>query len=312
MRVLLTGGGGMLASSIIEAWPSQRPDDQLTVLSRRDVDLRNPVATREAVAAARPDTVIHTAAFVGGIGDKTARPLPYLLHNLQIDASVLDAVVSLDVSAYLYTASAAAYPAGAPNPIPEDALFDGRLEPANEGYGLAKLTGLTAVGYAARQTGNAYRAILPSNLYGPRDTFDPTRSHLIASTIFKTHRAHETGSPAVEVWGDGTARREFTFAPDLAHWIAASIDGIGSWPLYMNIGAGVDHSIRDFYELAAGIVGFDGDLAFDTSKPSGVPQRLIDSTLARSHGWEPRTGIRDGMAACYDSFLTRTASGDLS
>ncbi|WP_438353533.1 NAD-dependent epimerase/dehydratase family protein [Microbacterium sp. CJ88] len=311
MHVLLTGGGGMLASSIAEAWASRRPDDALTVLSRRDVDLKDAAATRSAISAAAPDTVIHTAAFVGGIGDKTARPLPYLLDNLRIDASVLDAVVAEEVPGYLYTASAAAYPASAPNPIVEDALFAGRLEPANEGYGLAKLAGLTAVGYAARQTGRAYRAILPSNLYGPRDTFDPTRSHLIASTIFKAHSAREAGSDQVEVWGDGTARREFTYAPDLAAWIADAIDDLADWPVHMNVGAGVDHSIRDFYEIAAATVGFDGELAFDPTKPSGVPQRLIDSTLARQHGWAPRTDIREGMAACYASFLARTATGDL-
>lgn len=301
----------MLASSIADAWRTQRPDDEITVLSRRDLDLRDTDATREVFAASRPAAVIHTAAFVGGIGDKTARPLPYLLHNLQIDASVLDAVVSADIPAYLYTASAAAYPAEAPNPITEASLFGGRLEPANEGYGLAKLTGLTAVEYAARQTGHAYRSILPSNLYGPRDSFDPGRSHLIASTLLKAHQAHVSGRSAVEVWGDGTARREFTYAPDLAAWIVESIDDLAAWPAHMNVGAGTDHSIRDFYEIACEIVGFDGELAFDTSKPSGVPQRLIDSARARQHGWAPRTDIRAGMAACYDSLLTRTATGDL-
>ncbi|WP_439591539.1 NAD-dependent epimerase/dehydratase family protein [Microbacterium sp.] len=311
MRLLLTGGGGMLASSIAEAWRARRPDDDLTVLSRRDVDLRDPAATRAAVADAAPDAVVHTAAYVGGIGDKTARPLPYLLDNVRIDASVLDAVVAEGVPGYLYTASAAAYPATAPNPITEDALFGGRLEPANEGYGLAKLTGLTAVGYAARQTGASYRAILPSNLYGPRDTFDPARSHLIASTLFKAHTARETGAPAVEVWGDGTARREFTYAPDLAEWIVGAVDDLPNLPDVVNVGAGIDHSIRDFYEMACEIVGYDGDLAFDTTKPSGVPQRLIDSSLARRHGWAPRTDIRDGMAACYASFLARTATGDI-
>lgn len=311
MHLLLTGGGGLLASSIAEAWRRQRPDDELSVLSRRDVDLRDAVATRAAIAAARPDVVVHTAAFVGGIGDKTARPLPYLLDNVRIDASVLEAVVGEGVPGYLYTASAAAYPASAPNPITEDALFTGRLEPANEGYGLAKLTGLTAVGYAARQTGGAYRAILPSNLYGPRDTFDPTRSHLIAATLFKTHRARESASLSVEVWGDGTARREFTFAPDLADWVVDAADGLAELPEVMNVGAGVDHSIRDFYEIARDVVGYDGELAFDTTKPSGVPQRLIDSSLARRHGWAPRTDIRDGMASCYESFLARTATGDL-
>ena len=311
MHVLLTGGGGMLASSIAEAWKSRRADDALTVLSRRDLDLRDTVATRAAIARSRPDFVIHTAAFVGGIGDKTARPLPYLQENVRIDASVLDAVVAESVPGYLYTASAAVYPEDALNPIGEGALFTGRLEPANEGYGLAKLTGLTAVGYAARQTGRAYRAILPSNLYGPRDTFDPARSHLIASTIFKTHTAKERNSPEVQVWGDGTARREFTFAPDIADWIAESIDDLADWPAFMNLGAGIDHSIRDFYELAAEIVGFEGELAFDTTKPSGVPQRLIDSTVARMHGWAPHTDIRDGMVACYAAFRTRTATGEL-
>lgn len=301
----------MLASSIADAWHSQRPDDRLTVISRRDVDLADAGATKAAFADAAPDVVIHTAAFVGGIADKVARPLPYLLENVRIDTSVLDAVVGCSIPGYLYTASAAVYPAEAPNPIREGALFTGRLEPANEGYGLAKLTGLTAVGYAAKQTDRAYRAILPSNLYGPRDTFEPGRSHLIASTLLKTHVAREEGRPAVEVWGDGTARREFTFAPDLAEWIVASIGELDDWPSMMNVGAGVDHSIREFYEIAGEVVGFDGQLEFDTTKPSGVPQRLIDSTVARTHGWSPRTDIREGMAACYRSFLAHTATGDL-
>lgn len=311
MRALLTGGGGMLGSSITEAWRRRRADDEIVVLRRDDVDLTDAAATAAVVARTAPDIVIHTAAYVGGIGDKIARPLPYLLDNVRIDASVLGAVVACDVPRYVYTASAAAYPASAPSPIAEDALFGGRLEPANEGYGLAKLTGLTAVGYAARQTGHGYRAILPSNLYGPRDSFDPERSHLIAATLRKTHAARESGSPHVEVWGDGTARREFTFAPDLADWLVASVDDIEAWPAFMNIGAGVDHSIRDFYELACEIVGYEGELAFDTTKPSGVPRRLVDSAVARAHGWQPRTAIRDGMAQCYDSFLTRIASGDL-
>ncbi|WP_295843245.1 NAD-dependent epimerase/dehydratase family protein [uncultured Microbacterium sp.] len=306
MRALLTGGTGMLGSSIIDVWRTHRPDDELVVPSRGDVDLTDPAATRDVVRDVAPDVVIHAAAFVGGIGDKVARPLPYLLDNLRIDASVLAAAVAADVPRYLYVASAAAYPAAAPNPIAEESLFDGRLEPANEGYGLAKLTGLTAVGYAARQTGAAYRSILPSNLYGPRDSFDPSRSHLIASTLLKTHRAHVSSADHVEVWGDGTARREFTFAPDLARWMVASLDDMTSWPEFMNIGAGYDHSIREFYEVASDVVGYRGGLAFDTSKPSGVPRRLVDSTRVRAHGWAPQTTIRDGMAQCYDAFLTRS------
>ncbi len=307
---MLTGGGGMLASSIARAWAVHRPGDELTVLSRRDLDLRDFEITRATVADRHPDLVIHTAAFVGGIGDKIARPLPYLHDNIRIDASVLEAVVAAEVPAYFYVASAAAYPADAPSPIHESALFSGRLEPANESYGLSKLTGLSAVGYAAKQTGAAYRAILPSNLYGPGDTFDHTRAHLIASALLKTHRAKQESAAAVEVWGDGTARREFSFAPDLAGWIVSHVDELADWPQIMNVGAGTDHSVRELYELVADVVGYDGELAFDTTKPSGVHQRLIDSTLARSFGWAPRTSMHDGIAACYRYFLSRTANGD--
>lgn len=311
MRALLTGGGGMLGGNLVEAWNAVAAPDDLIALRRADVDLRDPLATARAIGHAAPDVVIHTAAYVGGIGDKTARPLPYLLDNVRIDASVLDAVVATEVPNYVYMASAAAYPAGAPNPISEDSLFGGPFEGANEGYGLAKLTGLTAVRYAARQTGRAYRALLPSNLYGPGDSFDPRRSHLIAATLYKAHQARTTNADSVSVWGDGTARREFTYAPDLARWIVNSLEDLVQWPDIMNVGAGADNSIREFYEMACDIVGFDGGLSFDSSKPSGVMQRLIDSSRARVHGWAPRTGIHEGMAACYDSFLTRIANGEL-
>ncbi len=312
MHVLLTGGGGMLASSLIEAWELTRPDDRITAPTRSDLDLRDAAATRAIIADLEPDVVIHTAALVGGIGDKLSRPLPYLLHNLQIDASVVDASVVAGVARFVYIASAACYPAQAPNPISEQSLFQGLLEPANEGYGLAKLAGLTAVRYAARQTGMAYRSLLPSNLYGPRDSFDPGRSHLIASTIFKAHEALTQGRDVVEVWGDGTARREFTFAPDLAAWMVDSIEKIEQWPEIMNVGAGGDHSIREYYEVACEVVGFTGELAFDPTKPSGVPQRLIDSGLARAQGWVPRTALRDGVQRCYESFLSRSRSGEFA
>tara|TARA_R100000365_G_C2747730_1_gene77952 strand:+ start:2115 stop:3053 length:939 start_codon:yes stop_codon:yes gene_type:complete len=312
VHVLLTGGGGMLASSLIEAWELARPDDRITATTRSDLDLRDAAATRAIIADLAPDVVIHTAAFVGGIGDKLSRPLPYLLHNLQIDASVVDASVVAGVERFVYIASAACYPAQAPNPISEQSLFQGLLEPANEGYGLAKLAGLTAVRYAARQTGMAYRSLLPSNLYGPRDSFDPGRSHLIASTIFKAHEALVQGRDVVEVWGDGTARREFTFAPDLAAWMVESIEQIDQWPEIMNVGAGDDHSIREYYEVACEVVGFTGELAFDPTKPSGVPQRLIDSARARAHGWVPRTALRDGVQRCYESFLSRSRSGEFA
>lgn len=311
MRALLTGAGGMLGSSIAEQWRSRRPEDDLVALRRGDVDLRDADATADAVRSVRPDVIIHAAAVVGGIADKIARPLPYLLDNVAMDRAVIDAAVVNEVPAMVYIASAAAYPADSVSPIDEAQLFHGPLESANEGYGLAKLTGLTAVRYAAQQTGHSYRSILPSNLYGPADTFDPDRAHLIASTLRKTHEAKAAHAPSVSVWGDGTARREFTFAPDLAGWLVDALDGIDDWPATMNLGAGIDHSIREFYDLAREVVGFEGELEFDTSRPSGVPQRLIDSSLARELGWTPTTSMLDGMRASYDSYLRQIANGAL-
>lgn len=311
MRILLTGARGMLGSSIAEHWRNARPDDELIAVTRHEVDLRDEAATAALFRSTRPDAVIHAAAFVGGIGDKLARPLPYLQENLRLDASVIAAAVAVDTSRFVYIASAAAYPAEATSPIAETALFQGALEPANEGYGLAKLSGITAVKYAAQQTGAAYRSLLPSNLYGPGDTFDPDRAHLIASTLRKTHEAKERREDHVSVWGDGTARREFTYAPDIAAWLTRAVDDAEAWPQTMNIGSGIDHSVREYYEVARELVGYDGELRFDVSKPSGVPRRLIDSTAARRQGWSPTTTVTQGMSACYGSYLSKIANGEL-
>lgn len=301
----------MLGSSIAEHWRTARPQDDLITITREDVDLRDETATERLIKSERPDTIVHAAAFVGGISDKVARPLPYLLNNVRLDASVISAAVAADTANFVYVASAAAYPAAAPSPIKESELFGGSLESANEGYGLAKLSGITAARYAAKQTGRAFRSLLPSNLYGPGDTYDQERAHLIASTLRKTHEAKQRGDDHVSVWGDGSALREFTYAPDIAQWLVGAIDEIDDWPAVMNIGAGVDHSVREYYEIAREVVGFDGELRFDTSKPSGVARRLIDSSAARLRGWNPTTSMVQGMSACYGSYVSKLANGEL-
>ncbi|AWB88646.1 NAD-dependent epimerase/dehydratase family protein [Salinibacterium hongtaonis] len=310
MRVLVTGAAGMLGSSIVEQWARQRPDDEVVRFTRSTVDLLNANATRAAINAARPDAIIHAAARVAGITEKLAKPATFLRENLQIDGSVISAAIDLEVPELLYISSGAIYPAGMRQPLVEEDILAGELEPANEGYALAKITGAKLCEYASTQYGFAYRAAVPSNLYGPGDDFSPGRAHLVASTIAKAHAAVAAGDDTISVWGDGTARREFTYAPDLASWLVGQIGSLAEWPSLLNLGVGVDHSIRDYYDAAARVVGFDGEFDYDVTKPAGVMQRLLDSSRARKLGWNPSTTLDEGYAACYAAYLATPASNE--
>lgn len=294
----------MLGSSIAAEWRVQRPLDELIVATRQDADLRDRAQTRDFFAASRPDAIIHAAAKVGGIQAKVAHPTPYLLDNLLLDSSVLSAAIELQVPELLYVSSAAIYPAEVPQPIVESNLLCGPLEVANEGYSLAKIAAGKVCEYASREFGFRYRVVAPSNLYGPNDDYSLGHGHLVAAAIAKIHAATVASNPTVEVWGDGTARREFTYVVDLAEWLVNQIGSLQDWPAVLNLGCGTDHSIAEYYEVAKMVVGYTGSFEFDTTKPSGVPQRLLDSTRARALGWNPHTPLEIGMAASYAKFLT--------
>lgn len=293
----------MLGSAIADQWAKLRPDDELVPLTRATVDLRDAVATERALADIKADAVVHAAARVAGIAEKLAHPATYLQQNLQLDSSVISASIAQGIPELLYISSGAIYPADLPQPLSEDDLLAGTLESANEGYALAKITGGKLCEYASREFGFAYRAAVPSNLYGPGDSFGAGRAHLVASTIVKAHDAVATGAPTIDVWGDGTARREFTYSLDLAQWLVGQVGSLEAWPALLNLGVGFDHSIREYYEAAARVAGFTGDLVYDTSKPSGVMQRLLDSSRARELGWNPTTTLDEGYTACYESFV---------
>jgi GDP-L-fucose synthase len=303
VRVLLTGGAGMLGRSFREAWEARRPDDPLVALTRDDVDLRDRAATLDVFRQVQPDAVVHTAAKVGGIAAKLAHPTTYLLDNLLIDASVLGAAIELGVPELLNIGSAAVYPERYERPFVEGDLLSGPLEQANEGYALAKISSTRLCAYASRELGLHHRVAVPSNLYGPHDHFSSSGAHLVAATIEKVHRAHVTGEPTVSVWGDGTARREFTYAVDLAEWLTGQVGDLARWPELLNVGCGTDHSVREYYEVARQVVGYEGGFTFDTTKPSGVPRRLIDSSAARELGWDAPTSLVDGMSAAYAAYL---------
>lgn len=307
MKLLVTGAAGMLGRNVVERARSARSDLEVVPVSRADIDLRDEPAVRRLFGDIRPDAVVHAAAKVGGVGAKIATPTPFLLDNLRMDAAVISAARSADVGELLYIGSAAVYPAAYERPYVESDILTGAVEPANEGYAIAKLAAIRLCDYIAREDGTAFRAAVPSNLYGPYDHYDAATAHLIAAALGKVHAAVRDGLPTVEVWGDGTARREFTYVGDLAAWILAQIGRLSFWPAALNLGCGVDHSIADYYREAARVAGYTGEFVFDPTKPAGVPRRLLDSSAARELGWAPGTDLATGIAATYDDLIASSA-----
>jgi len=303
MRALLTGSAGMLGTAVARAWRETRPGDELIGVDLADLDLRDRLAVASLANEVRPDTIIHVAAKVGGIADRIAHPSGYLMDNLLIDTSVLQAALGAEVGELLYVSSAAIYPAEASQPISEDALLTGPLEGPLESYALAKVAGVRFCSYASREFGVRYRAMVPANMYGPGEDFSPERGHLVASALRKMHEAKATGAPDVQVWGDGTARREVMFVGDVAGFMVSQVGGLDTWPDLVNVGYGSDLTVREVYETAREVVGADVTLVFDPGKPVGVQRRLLDSSRARSLGWTPSTDLATGMRVSYDAFF---------
>ncbi len=308
MKVVVTGARGMLASAVREQWAALRPDDEVIGLSRAEVDLRDRDATLALLEKIKPDAIIHCAATVGGIAANVAHPTAFLSDNLLLDTSVIGGAMAVGVQKLIYIGSSCMYPRDYRQPLVETDMLAAPLEPTNEGYAIAKIAGSKLCEYASREFGLTYKTIIPSNLYGPNDDYDSGHSHLVAAAISKIHRAKEAGEPTVEIWGDGTARREFTFVDDLGTWLVANIDSIGDWPSMMNVGYGHDKSVSEFYEIAREVVGYDGDFVYDTSKPTGMHQKLMDSTVAQAFGWNPGTDVPTGMAKAYERYLADTAT----
>lgn len=293
----------MLARSIAEAWQGRGCTDELVPVTRRDADLRDLEATRALFRRVAPDVVVHAAARVGGIAANIADPVGFLMDNVRLDSSVLTAAQEQGVERLLYFGSSCMYPKDYRQPLVESDVLAAPLEPTNEGYALSKISSARYCQYAAAQFGYTYRVLIPSNLYGPNDDYSLGQGHLVAAAIAKAHHAKQTGATEIEVWGDGTARREFTFVGDLATWVVDHLPTMDEWPSLMNIGKGEDHSVLDYYEAALRTVGYECELTLDATKPAGMKQKLMDSSVARSHGWAPTTDLDAGMRASYDRYL---------
>jgi GDP-L-fucose synthase len=240
--------------------------------------------------------IIHCAARVGGISANIEKPADYILENLVIDSNLLSIARAQKIQKLIYFGSSCMYPRDFRQPLVESDILAGPLEPTNESYALAKISAARVITATALQDGLAWRVLIPSNLYGPRDNFDSASSHLVASIISKALKAKELGLPELEIWGDGKARREFTYVADLADFVIRNLDKISDWDLMMNIGVDEDHSIDEYYELVCRILGLDITLTYNLSKPVGMWQKLMDSSNARKYGWSPSTNLEEGLS----------------
>ena len=301
--LMLTGGSGMVGQNLLEhgaasGWSIVAPNS-------RELDLRDAAATLAFVRRVKPDVIVHCAGRVGGIQANIAAPVDFLVTNLDLGRNIVMAARACGVPRLLNLGSSCIYPRNAANPLSEQSILQGELEPTNEGYALAKIAVARLCQYASREDpGLSYKTVIPCNLYGRHDKFSPGSSHLVPAIIHKVHLAKAHGLGEVEVWGDGTARREFMYAGDLANAIWRALDSFDSLPDLMNIGVGVDHSVNDYYHIAAKVVGWQGRFVHDLSKPVGMKQKLVAIDQQTAWGWTAPTSLEDGLQTAYAYYLT--------
>ena len=296
-RVYVAGHRGMVGSALVRRLA--REDCQILTVSRGEVDLRNQQAVDRWFDEHRPDVVFLAAARVGGIYANNAQPGDFLYDNLALQTNLIEAARRVQVAKLLFFGSSCIYPRLAPQPMPESCLLTGSLEPTNQWYAIAKIAGLKLCEAYRRQYGCDFISVMPTNLYGPGDNFDPLTSHVLAALIVKIDDAVRCGHDRVVIWGTGTPRREFLHVDDLAD---AAVFLIKNWSSdeHINIGAGQDLSVAELARTIGRIIGFEGNFVFDPSKPDGTPRKLLDVAKLNALGWRYRTDLESGIRQTYD------------
>jgi GDP-L-fucose synthase len=305
-RIYVAGHHGLVGSAILEALRAEGFSNLLTT-SSQELDLRDQRRVREFFERERPEYVFVAAAKVGGILANQSRPADFIYDNLQIETNIIHSAYLSGVTKLLFLGSTCIYPKLAPQPLKEEYLLSGPLEPTNEWYAIAKIAGIKLCQAYQQQYGCRFISALPTNLYGPRDNFNIQGSHVLPALIRKFHEGKLDGEQSVTVWGTGRPRREFLHADDCARACLHLMDSYES-PDLINIGCGEDIAIADLSELVRGIIGFRGEVNFDTSKPDGTPRKLVDTTRIFATGWRPQINLQDGIAATYRWYLKNFAA----
>ncbi len=302
-RVLLTGGSGMVGKNLLA---HERPDNfEFIAPDSSKLNLLNFDQTEAFLKREKPDIIVHAAGVVGGIQANIASPVRFLTDNWNMGSNLITAARSAGVPQLLNIGSSCMYPKDQDTPLKEAQVLSASLEPTNEGYALAKCAVARLCEYIVRETPEfQYKTIIPCNLYGRFDKFDPAVSHLVPSVIRKIHQATLAKNKTVEIWGTGEARREFMFAEDLADAIVFFLGKFEKLPTVANVGVGKDFTINEYYEITSNVIGFSGKFTHDLTKPVGMKRKLLDVSLQSEMGWKPKTSLNDGIRQTYEYFLS--------
>ena len=309
MKLYIAGHQGMVGSALLRRYQSE-PGVSLVLCPWQELDLTRQSAVEAFLAAEKPDAAIIAAARVGGIHANNTRPAEFLYDNLAIAANTLHAAYRQGVKRVLFLGSSCIYPKQAPQPMTEDCLLTSALEPTNEAYAIAKIAGLKLCQYYRRQYGVLFHSAMPTNLYGPGDNYHAVDSHVLPALIRRFHEAARAGCSEVVAWGTGGPRREFMNVDDLADACAFLLQ-LPDPPDWINVGTGVDVTIKELTELVAATVGFKGRIIWDASKPDGSPRKLLDVSKLSRLGWKAKRSLQQGIKDTYASFLAEEASGRL-
>ena len=305
VSVYVAGHRGLVGSALWRALESAGVG-KLIGWSSKELDLRDRDATFAAITEAKPDIIIDAAAKVGGIMANSTFPVEFLRDNTLIQTNVMDAAHACDVERLLFLGSSCIYPRHATQPIRESSLMTGPLEPTNQAYAMAKISGIFYIEAHRTEYGRRWISAMPTNLYGPGDNFDLQSSHVLPAFIRRFHEAKVAGAPAVTVWGTGTPRREFLHVDDLAQACLVLLQHYDTHET-INVGLGDDMPIRELAETVASVVGFEGTIEWDSSKPDGMPRKLLDTSRINELGWRPQISLRDGVASTYEWYLANKA-----
>src|SRR5690349_17308481 len=315
--IYVAGHRGMVGSAIVRALQVRGRDEIVTRL-HAELDLTNQSQVRQFMGEARPDTVIIAAAKVGGISANNSYPAEFIYENLMIESNLVHEAWRSGVQKLLFLGSSCIYPRMADQPMREDSLLTGTLEPTNEPYAIAKIAGIKLCESYNRQYGTDYRSVMPTNLYGPRDNFGSENSHVLPALMARFHKAARDGSDEVVIWGTGTPRREFMHVDDMADAclfvlnLPKSTYEQNTRPMlsHINVGTGEDASIAELAELLAKVTGFPGRISYDRSRPDGTPRKLLDVSRLKALGWQSTIPLEDGIRRTYDWFLGHVAKTD--